>query len=115
MSKQSSNSILRRLPITVTLTLLGLGAMSPTMQAAEGIARAGDESHFMLAATEGMDRRQDRRDVRQDCRQEEGVAGQDKRDCKQDGGEQSSDDNNDDDNVDDNGTDSNNNYDNDND
>ena len=39
---------------------------------------------FEVAGTIGMDRRQDRRGDRQDCRQTEGVAGADKRDCKQD-------------------------------
>ena len=40
---------------------------------------------YEVAGTVGMDRRQDRRDTRQDCRQAEGIAGADKRDCKQDG------------------------------
>ncbi len=39
---------------------------------------------YEVAGTVGMDRRQDRRDTRQDCRQSEGIAGADKRDCKQD-------------------------------
>jgi hypothetical protein len=100
MSKQYSHSILRRVTITVTLTLLGLGAMSTAMQAAEGTARPGNESHLMLAATERMDRRQerredrrenreDRRDVRQNCREEEGMFGSEKRDCKEEGSENS--------------------------
>jgi hypothetical protein len=89
-----------------TFTLLGFGAMNPVLQAAEDIARPDPESHLMLAATEGMDRRQDRRDdrrddrgdrrdVRQDCREEEGMAGKDKRDCKQEGREERRDDNDD--------------------
>jgi hypothetical protein len=46
---------------------------------------------YVLAQTNGQERRDDRQDDRgerqddrQDCRQEEGVAGKDKRDCKQD-------------------------------
>lgn len=52
------------------------------------------EKPLIIAATEGMERRQDRRDdrgddrgdrgdTRQDCRDNEGVVGKDKRDCKQ--------------------------------
>jgi hypothetical protein len=36
---------------------------------------------FVIAQTNG----QDRRDTRQDCRQEKGAVGGDKRDCKQEG------------------------------
>ncbi|SMP18805.1 hypothetical protein [Shimia sagamensis] len=39
---------------------------------------------YEVADTVGMDNRDDRRGDRQDCRQVEGVAGSDKRDCKQD-------------------------------
>ena len=37
------------------------------------------------AQTSGMERRGDRRDTRQDCRQKEGAVGADKRNCKQQG------------------------------
>ena len=40
---------------------------------------------FILAQTNGMERRQDRRGTRQDCRQENGAVGSDKRHCKQQG------------------------------
>jgi hypothetical protein len=39
---------------------------------------------YILAQTNGQERRDERQDGRQDCRQDEGVAGKDKRDCKQD-------------------------------
>ena len=44
------------------------------------------EGAVILAQTNGQERRDDRQDdrgERQDCRQDEGVAGKDKRDCKQ--------------------------------
>jgi hypothetical protein len=40
---------------------------------------ASADSSFIIAQTNG----QDRRDTRQDCRQAEGAVGKDKRDCKQ--------------------------------
>jgi hypothetical protein len=46
---------------------------------------ASSDSSFVIAQTNGMDRRQDRRDTRQDCRQQNGAVGADKRDCKQQG------------------------------
>ena len=42
---------------------------------------ASTDGSFAIAQTNG----QDRRDTRQDCRQENGAAGADKRDCKQQG------------------------------
>jgi len=94
MNQQDSHSTVCALSIVITLTLLSVGTISSATQAAVGIDHPGTESHLMLAATDGMERRQDRRedrhddrgdrrDVRQDCRQEEGAAGKDKRDCKQ--------------------------------
>jgi len=88
--------ISRHLAITVAASaLLGLGAIAPGVQAAPDLAQPGAEAPLILAATDGMERRDDNRDDRQedrgdrgdnrqDCRQEEG-AGKDKRDCKQDG------------------------------
>jgi hypothetical protein len=106
MSKQNSHSTIRRLIILGTLTLLGLGGMTPLTRATEDVDRVATESHLMLAATERMDRRQerrddrgdhreDRRDVRQNCREEEGMFGGEKRDCKQEGREERRDDDND--------------------
>ncbi len=93
-SIHSSNS--RRLAITAAAAaLLGLGVIASGAQAEPGIGQPGTEVPLILAATDGMERRDDNRDDRQedrgdrndnrqDCRQEEG-AGKDKRDCKQDG------------------------------
>ena len=75
-----------------TFTLLGFGAMNPVLQAAEDIARPDPESHLMLAATEGMDRRQDRRDDRRDDR---GDRRDVRQDCRQEGREERRDDNDD--------------------
>ena len=93
MNNQTHNSTIGRLTITAT-ALLGLGAIA-SIQAAPGAAQSSVEAPLILAATEGMERRDDRRDdrqddrgdrrdTRQDCRGEEGV-GKDKRDCKQEG------------------------------
>jgi hypothetical protein len=60
-------------------------------QNAEAVAKFGKSpevsaaSSFILAQTSGMNRRGDRRGDRQDCRQDEGLVGQDKRACKQEG------------------------------
>ncbi|HHA18249.1 MAG TPA: hypothetical protein ENK70_00895 [Methylophaga sp.] len=96
MSKQISYSIYRHFAITTASSaIFALVAITSSVQADSNIGQEGIEAPFVLAATDGMDRRQDRRedhrenrgdrnDTRQDCRQEEGV-GKDKRDCKQDG------------------------------
>ena len=96
MSNLTNHLNSRRLAITVAVTaLLGLGVVTSGAQAAPGIGQHGTEAPLILAATDGMERRDDNRDDRQedrgdrddnrqDCRQEEG-AGKDKRDCKQDG------------------------------
>jgi hypothetical protein len=47
------------------------------------IDEASSDDLFILAQTQGMNRRADRRDTRQDCRQQEGAVGADKRNCKQ--------------------------------
>ena len=49
---------------------------------------ASTDGSFIIAQTNGMDRRQDRRGGRQDCRQQAGVVGADKRNCKQEGRQQ---------------------------
>ena len=46
---------------------------------------ASIDGSFIVAQTNGMNRRQDRRGDRQDCRQQEGAVGADKRNCKQEG------------------------------
>ena len=95
MSNNDRNPISRPLIITTAAAvMLGFGAFS-SVQAAPGSVQPNAEP-LVLAATEGMERRQDRRDdrqddrgdrrdTRQDCRDEEGVVGKDKRDCKQEG------------------------------
>ena len=106
MSKQTYNTTVRRLAITTAASaLLGLGVITSEVQAAPvGAQSSSVEAPLILAATDGMERRDerrddrqdnrggrsddrqdnrgDRRDTRQDCRDEEGV-GKDKRDCKQ--------------------------------
>ena len=102
MSKQTYNTTVRRLAITTAASaLLGLGVITSEVQAAPvGAQSSSVEAPLILAATDGMKRRDDRqdnrgdrrddrqdnrgdrRDNRQDCRDAEGV-GKDKRDCKQ--------------------------------
>lgn len=95
MKNQKNRSIYRRLAITTASTaLFALVAIAPSVQADSNIEQAGIDAPFIMAATEGVERRKDRRGDRrddraerphdrQDCRQEEGVVGKDKRDCKQ--------------------------------
>lgn len=95
MNKKNHLSTTRSILVTSAVAaLLVLGARFSAVQAAENISQPGTEIvPLVLAATDGMERRQDRRedrrddrgdrrDMRQDCRQEKGV-GKDKRDCKQ--------------------------------
>ena len=49
------------------------------------IDQASTDGSFVLAQTNGMERRQDRRDTRQNCRHQNGLIGADKRHCKQQG------------------------------
>jgi hypothetical protein len=100
MRNQTGYSISRGVAIAAAASaLLGLAAVAPTLQAAPGSAPPDAEAPLILAATEGMERRDDRRDdrkddrgdrrdTRQDCRDEGGLAGKDKRDCKQEGREE---------------------------
>ena len=97
MSEQRRYSITRNLAITIAASgLLGLGALVPIVQAADSMTQPNSAAPLILAETAGMDNRDDRRDDRQgdrgdrqdnrdDCRDEGGVAGKDKRDCKQEG------------------------------
>lgn len=78
----------------------GVSAARASAFAGSGLFQNGN---IVLAETRRMERRDDRRDdrgdrrddrgerrdTRQDCRQEEGVVGGDKRDCKQEGPEES--------------------------
>ena len=94
MNSKAYYSFSRRLVITTVASgFLGLGAIAFEAQAAPNIAQTSMESPLILAETDGMERRDERgddrkedRDVKQDCRDEEGVVGDDKRDCKKEGG-----------------------------
>jgi hypothetical protein len=57
--------------------------ISANAETVKVIDEASSDDLFILAQTQGMNRRADRRDTRQDCRQEEGAIGADKRNCKQ--------------------------------
>jgi hypothetical protein len=79
----------RTLVIVGSATLI-FGMVVGTPISAKGeTAKVMDEAltggSFIIAQTNGMERRQDRRDTRQDCRQDNGAVGQDKRNCKQQG------------------------------
>ena len=80
--------------ILATALLIGFGVVVPVPVAAQttlgmvGIRSTSStdlqaDGSFIIAQTNGMDRRQDRRDTREDCRQQEGAVGADKRNCKQ--------------------------------
>ena len=58
---------------------------STNAEIANPIDKASGDSSFIIAQTEGMERREDRRDNRQDAREEGGLIGKDKRDAKQEG------------------------------
>ena len=61
--------------------IFGLVVGMPLSTNADAMDKASTDGSFTIAQTRG----QDRRDDRQDCRQQEGVAGADKRNCKQQG------------------------------
>jgi hypothetical protein len=67
-----------------SMLVFGMVVGIPSSTKAETVKVTNDGS-FVLAQTNGMERRQDRRDTRQDCRQDNGAVGQDKRNCKQQG------------------------------
>src|SRR4051794_37681290 len=77
----SSLSRLSVLALCVTATM-SMAAQAETFQP---VGRHQADGWFTTAQTNGMHRRDDRRGTRQDCRQTEGVAGGDKRNCKQQG------------------------------
>jgi hypothetical protein len=59
-------------------------SISTSAETVKVMDQASADGSFILAQTNG----QDRRDNRQDCRQKEGIVGGDKRDCKQEGRQQ---------------------------
>jgi len=75
--------------MVVTSSVFFFGALvcTPIASTAETakVNAASADGSFIVAQTPGMERRQDRRDTRQDCRQDNGLVGQDKRACKQQG------------------------------
>jgi len=60
--------------------VIGL-SISTNAETVKAMDQALPDGSFVVAQTNG----QGRRDTRQDCRQTQGVAGADKRDCKQQG------------------------------
>jgi len=74
-----SARIVRQFPLIVCMVAnLSISTNAETVTAMDTSSVDGS---FVLAQTNG----QGRRDTRQDCRQTQGVAGADKRDCKQQG------------------------------
>ena len=63
-------------------------SISTNAETVKVMDEAASDGSFIIAQTNGMDRRQDRRGGRQDCRQQAGVVGADKRNCKQEGRQQ---------------------------
>ena len=61
---------------------MSLSTNAETVKVVDG---ASTDGSFTIAQTAGSERRGDRRDTRQDCRQQNGAAGADKRNCKQQG------------------------------
>jgi hypothetical protein len=71
-----------------SMLFLGTVVGTPISTKAETVKvmdEASTDGSFVVAQTTGMERRQDRRGTRQDCRQDNGLVGQDKRNCKQQG------------------------------
>ena len=67
-----------------SLLIVGMVAslsISTNAETVKAMDTASVDGSFVVAQTNG----QGRRDTRQDCRQTQGVAGADKRDCKQQG------------------------------
>jgi len=63
----------------ITFCLVVGVSISTNIETVKVMDQASTDSSFIIAQTNG----QERRDTRQDCRQQEGAVGQDKRDCKQ--------------------------------
>ena len=56
-------------------------SISTSAETVKVLNQAATDGSFIIAQTQGMERRGER----QDCRQEGGLVGKDKRDCKQEG------------------------------
>ena len=72
----------------IMFSLIAGMSLATSAEAVEVMDKASTDGSFIIAQTNGMDRRQDRRGGRQDCRQQAGVVGADKRNCKQEGRQQ---------------------------
>ena len=81
---QNVTAIISRSSI-VAFCLVVAVSTSTNAEIANAIDKASGDSSFIIAQTEGMERREDRRDNRQDAREEGGLIGKDKRDAKQEG------------------------------
>ena len=81
---QNVTAIISRSSI-VAFCLVVSVSTSTNAEIANAIDKASGDSSFIIAQTEGMERREDRRDNRQDAREEGGLIGKDKRDAKQEG------------------------------
>ena len=60
-------------------------SISTSAETVKVLNQASTDGSFIIAQTQGMERRGERRDTRQDCRGGKGAVGKDKRDCKQEG------------------------------
>ena len=60
-------------------------SISTNAETVKVMDEASTDGSFIIAQTNGMERRGERRDTRQNCRQANGVVGADKRNCKQQG------------------------------
>jgi hypothetical protein len=60
-------------------------SISTNAETVKVMDEASTDGLFVLAQTNGMERRGERRDTRQTCRHQNGLIGADKRDCKQQG------------------------------
>ena len=103
MTCKRRRTISALLSLIIALNIFPSAGMSATRAAAFAGSSLFQNGNIVLAETRRMERRDDRRDdrgdrrddrgesrdTRQDCRQEEGVVGGDKRDCKQEGPEES--------------------------
>ena len=86
-----------RIPEFATRAIVTIGAstiifgmivgtpISTKAETAKVMDQASADGSFIIAQTNGMERRGNRRDTRQDCRQANGAVGADKRNCKQQG------------------------------
>jgi hypothetical protein len=68
----------------ISIMVVGM-SISTNAETVKVMDEVSTDGSFIVAQTNGMERRQDRRATRQDCRQQNGLVGADKRNCKQQG------------------------------